>query len=275
MPSLPQPRSDNWPRSKIHPGQQHRTPIGAERLRDLHQSMLAQGVLQPVGVIDRIDDNLIWGFQRYEASGLGGIETLPVLVFPVSIPPVQVKLARLTENIHHNNPEDRDIFRSCVDLLEASPDWSRTELAEFLGKSPSTVTRWLSPLGLIPAGREAFLDGKFKFSKAYQISLANDQVKALEDTLKGAKRDDLAQARKRAKQNGEQEPVPRIRIPMSTDDAKGIVTLSGLGDEAITYDDAEALLKEALKFLRAVKDKGTSPATAMKVWKETIAKEVG
>ena len=62
--------------------------------------------------------------------------------------------------------------------------WSRKDLAAHLSKDPSTVTRWLCPDDLVPKAKQAFLDGKFGFAKAYSIVKSDDQVVALDLTLK-------------------------------------------------------------------------------------------
>jgi hypothetical protein len=60
--------------------------------------------------------------------------------------------------------------------------------------------------------------------------------------------------------------TPKIKIPLANDFANGAVTVAG--EESIDLDDAESLLKEALKAVRAAGGKNLDCKTAQSVWRD-------
>ena len=87
--------------------------------------------------------------------------------------------------------------------------------------------------------------------------------------LNGASRDEVArESRKRRNGSAPAVRTSRIRIPLATETAAGTVTIAG---DAIDLEDAENILKEALKAIRSARDKGLNSATAQKVWKDMAA----
>jgi hypothetical protein len=216
----------------------------------------------------------IWGFRRFAAYLFGLSQKLavpdkiPVQLYPASVTVIQRRTLAATENLQRQDLTDPQKFKLCSELMELNPDWTRQDLAAHLNKSPATITHYLSPEGLIAEALQAFLDGKLGFSKAYAIRNAPDQPKALALALNGSTtRDDLARESRRQR-SGQAQPsvrMPRIKIPLANDVATGMVTVAG---ESIDLDDAETLLKEALKSIRAARKKNLDCKTAQAVWRD-------
>lgn len=189
---LPTPTPAVWPLSRIKPGRNlSRQTISDDTIRELWDSIKANGQLNPLLVIDRPDDNLIAGFRRFHALRHGGAQEAKVSVYPAGITLVQVMVLNGVENLQHEGLKDADVYGICKGILAADPSMKKQDLAQAFGKSAGWMTQALCPDDLIPEAREAFLAGKFGFSIAYSISRADDQAAALAKRLRGATRKEL------------------------------------------------------------------------------------
>lgn len=263
MSRIPTPSQAMWPLARIKPGKNSREIIVDDGIRELHQSILKNGLLQSLLVIDQETDNLLAGFRRRVAMGLGGIETVSVLVYPPSLTTTQRRIINLTENVQRVDLSDPEIFLSCKELMALNADWQRKDLAAHLNKEASTVTRYLCPAELIPEALDAFLAGKFGFAKAYSISKSDDQAAMLSMALSGASRDELEQAGR--KQRAAATPavrVSKIKCPLPSGH---VITVAG---QDVSLDEAIESLKEAMKAMSKARDTGLDAKTAMAVWKD-------
>ncbi len=136
------------PLDRIQRGRyQPRRDFDAERMRELADSIAAQGVIQPILVrplgADRYE--LIAGERRWRASQQAGLERIPVVVREVT---EQAALAiALIENIQRDdlNPlEEAGALRRLLDEFGLS----HLQVAEAVGKSRSTVSNLLRLLEL-------------------------------------------------------------------------------------------------------------------------------
>jgi ParB/RepB/Spo0J family partition protein len=266
MPSIPSPSRAEWPFQRIKPGKNSRHIVVDDGIRELHQSILRDGLLQPLLVIDQEIDNLIAGFRRLTAISLGGIDKVPVLVYPPSITPTQRLTINGIENLQRVDLTDQQIFGLCKDLLALNPEWQRQDLAKQLSKDPSMVTRYMSPSDLIPEALEAFMAGKFGFSKAYAIAKSPDQQETLRLTLGGATRDEIErQARKKRGAGTPTVRASKIKVPLVSGPTVVIT-----GDD-ISLEEAIEAASEAVKQMKAAVAKGLNAKTAMNVWKDIAA----
>lgn len=274
MPTLPAPVPAVKPLEYFEGGHNVREIAIDDGIRELAHSLAAQGFLQPVGAVDHSDHGeVLYGFRRIASYRWALSEKLSVpagisvLLYPPSITVVQRRLVTATENLQREDLTDPQIYRLCKELMELNPGWTRKELAAHLNKAPSAATLYLSPDDLIEEGRQAFLRGAFGFSKAYAITKSPDQARALTLALRGSTRDDLERESRKQRNGGETPRVrtSRIKIPLANEAASGVVTVSG---ESIDLDDAEALLREALKAVRSAKEKNLDCKTAQSVWRD-------
>ncbi len=263
---LPKPRYDTCPIDKIIEGLNSRKIEVDDGIRELCNSIVANGLLQPLIILD--DYRLIAGYRRLAALRLAGIESATVSIYPSTLTPSQIKVINLTENIQRVDLSEPETYGACSELMVLNPEWARKDLAAHLGKDPSTVTRWLSPDDLIPEAKQAFLDGKFGFAKAYAISkLPSDQQGGLLAlTLSGATRDVLEQqGRKRRTVTAPAIRSTKIRVPLVSGQ---VVTVAGDG---VSMDEALEAVQEATKQLKAAIAKGVTAKSAQAYWKDIAA----
>jgi len=121
---------------------QPRRDIEPESLRELADSIIAQGVIQPISVrpVANKRYEIIAGERRWRAAQLAGLDVIPVVIRDVSD---QAAIAMaLIENIQR---EDLNPIEEAVSLqrLQSEFDLTQQEVATAVGKSRSTVANLL------------------------------------------------------------------------------------------------------------------------------------
>jgi len=121
---------------------QPRRDIEPESLRELADSIIAQGVIQPIAVRPVADQRyeIIAGERRWRAAQLAGLEVIPVVIRDVSD---QAAIAMaLIENIQR---EDLNPMEEAASLqrLQREFDLTQQDVATAVGKSRSTVANLL------------------------------------------------------------------------------------------------------------------------------------
>ena len=174
---------------------------------------------------------------------------------------------------HTKGLSDFEQYAGCSAWLTLNPGSTAKELAARIHRDEAVISKLLSLSKCVQAVRDAAREGRLTYGKWHLISQSPDQAAALAAALNGATRDQL-QGESRRQRNGHaatsagQAPavrLPRIKIPLATETATGTVTLAG---ENIDLDDAETLLKEATKAVKAARDKNLDARTAMAVWRD-------
>lgn len=128
---------------------QPRREFDQASLQELADSILAQGLMQPIVVRPVAPERfeIIAGERRWRATQLAGLDTIPVLVREVSD---QAAIAMgLIENIQR---EDLNVVDEALALQRLQDEFALTheEIAEAVGKSRSTVSNVLRLLQLEP-----------------------------------------------------------------------------------------------------------------------------
>ena len=143
---------------KIKPDpKQPRTSIDEIDLREMAQSIVTEGVINPI----EVDKNymIITGERRWRASKIAGLKTVPVKVLTMNKD--ERFMRQVIENIHHNTMNDWDTANALKKLLCLSPgdrhpkasltgpgaDKGITWLSEKTGKSRAYIDEKLSLLG--------------------------------------------------------------------------------------------------------------------------------
>jgi len=121
---------------------QPRKDIDQDSLQELADSIVAQGVMQPI-VVRPISDRkyeIIAGERRWRATQLAGLDTIPTVVRDVS-DEAAIAMA-LIENIQR---EDLNPIEEAASLqrLQREFELTQEEVARAVGKSRSTVTNLL------------------------------------------------------------------------------------------------------------------------------------
>ncbi len=231
--------------------EQVRKKFNEQRIRELGESMLLHGQLQPVGA--RTDGTLRWGFRRWHAAKLVGLDSLDALITDEELSESEIIVLQLTENLHRQSLTAWEMYEACDMLLQLRPDWKITDLANQLNRDPSSLTRTLSPSRTIPAVREALKAGKIGVSDCYAMSKESEdrQAELLEMKLNGASRDEIERARRQPKPKPKlKRKTPRPRLSEMRCPLPGGGKLS-LCAETLTMD---AVLEMLMEMVEAVKN---------------------
>ncbi len=125
---------------------QSRTVFRAERLQELAQSILANGVIQPL-VVREVGGRfqLVAGERRWRASKMAGLATVPVIVQQFS--DEQLLELTLIENIQREDLTPMEVAHAFQRLV-SELGLSHEEIARRTGKDRSTITNMLRLLRL-------------------------------------------------------------------------------------------------------------------------------
>jgi ParB/RepB/Spo0J family partition protein len=243
-----------------------------EYLRRLGESLL-QCQLQPVGVLK--DFTVIFGNGRVLAAlEEPRITHLDAVILDEEISEREFLRRQAVENFVRNDLSNAEKCKICVSYAQSEPSMTLKEIAKDLGVDPSLVTRWMAWEKIIDPVRQALVADKLTLTGMYAISQlpAEEQEAALAVALNAPNAAAVARAvRKQRNGNGQSAVrMPKIKIPLANDAATGLVVVSG---ESIDLDDAETLLKEALKAVRSAKDKSLDCKTAQAVWRDVANAE--
>ena len=128
---------------------QPRRDMDPEALKELADSIRAQGVMQPIVVRPVSEDRheIIAGERRWRASQLAELDSIPALVREV---PDEAAIAMsLIENIQRENLNPIEEAMA-LQRLQQEFELTQQEVAQAVGKSRTTVTNLLRLMGLEP-----------------------------------------------------------------------------------------------------------------------------
>lgn len=146
---------------------QPRRSFGEEDLEELADSILKNGILQPI-VVRPYEGSyqIIAGERRYQAALRAGINTVPAVVREVSDKEM-LQLA-LIENLQREDLNPLEAARGYKDLMEKY-GLTQEELSQILSKSRSSIANALRLLDLPDAVQELLMDGKLTAGHARAI----------------------------------------------------------------------------------------------------------
>ena len=212
---LPKPAFDpDFPLAKVK--------LTADRPRDtdLAKSIAQAGLIHPPSLM--ADGTVICGNGRIEAARSLGWEKIPAFVYQ-ALDPLQLQLKRLVENIAHSQMTDQAIFQECSELERGG--MPRKDIADAMGKSAGSITRYLSPNACPEEALQAFLAGKLNFGQTYKISTSPEPLETLRQFLGGASISAVKPKRK-AKQAAEAKPEGKGKpkaVPIALTDGMVVV----------------------------------------------------
>lgn len=133
--------------SLIEPNlKQARKFFDEQKLKELSESIKLFGILQPIIVEEKEGYySIIAGERRWRAAKIAGLKTIPAIVKQADLE--QTKKISIIENIQRENlnpVEKAKGYKSIIDQFNLNP----TELANKIGKSPSSIHEALSILNL-------------------------------------------------------------------------------------------------------------------------------
>ncbi|MDE1941975.1 MAG: ParB/RepB/Spo0J family partition protein [Betaproteobacteria bacterium] len=176
------------PVHQLQPGKyQPRSRMDPESLRELSESIRAQGLLQPVLVRPLPEGRyeIIAGERRWRAAQLAGLAEIPVLVRPI---PDEATLAvALIENIQR---EDLNPLEEALGLERLIREFGMTHesAAQAVGRSRSAVSNLLRLLNLQDSVRSLLMDGLLEMGHAralLPLPTSRQQAVAAEVVAKG------------------------------------------------------------------------------------------
>jgi len=163
--------------SEISPNPfQPRKHFDEDALKELSQSIVEHGLLQPIVVIEKEDGYLlIAGERRLRAHKLAGLSQIKAIIVDVEIDEVRLRELALIENIQRENLNAIELANSYAELIEVH-DITHDELSSIVHKSRSQITNTMRLLTLTPFVQEQLIEGKISQGHA-KILVGLDQKK--------------------------------------------------------------------------------------------------
>lgn len=174
----------NLPLGKIETNPfQPRADFDESALTELSQSILEQGIIQPLTVRKMGYDKyqLISGERRLRAAKLAGIESIPCYIRVAN--DEQMLEWALIENIQRENLNAIEIAISYNRLIEEC-NLTQEELSKRVGKNRTTVTNYMRLLRLPAEIQAALRDGSISMGHARSVINVDDEAKQLIITRK-------------------------------------------------------------------------------------------
>ncbi|WP_373523975.1 ParB/RepB/Spo0J family partition protein [Aquiflexum sp.] len=166
IPALPSAGVFEIPLSEIQVNPfQPRTYFDKDALQELSDSIVTQGIIQPITVrrLEEGEYQLIAGERRFQASKMAGLEKIPAYVRTAN--DQQMLEMALIENIQRENLNALEIAHSYQRLL-AECDLKQEELGDRVGKNRTTVNNYLRLLKLPPDIQAGLRDNKITMGHA-------------------------------------------------------------------------------------------------------------
>ena len=125
---------------------QPRKEFDKEKIDELAQSIKKNGLIQPIILVKRNDDNfmIVAGERRWRAAQIANLKTLPSLLIPDDLDKDEISLI---ENIQRENLKISEEANAYQRLINKN-NYTHENLANIVGKSRSHVTNLLRLLTL-------------------------------------------------------------------------------------------------------------------------------
>lgn len=187
---------------------QPRKEFDEERLRELSDSILRHGIVQPLVVRrDGSRFTIVTGERRYRAAKLAGLKTIPVVVREFD--DREVMEVALIENIQREdlNPVEEAM---AIRFLMEQHDLTQEEVSDRLSRSRPAIANSLRLLNLAPAVRELVRTGKLSAGHGRALASVSDpalQTSLAEKAVKS--RCSVRALEQLVKQAGAKKPAPK------------------------------------------------------------------
>ena len=167
---------------------QPRKHFDEDALKELSESVVKHGLLQPIVVIKKDGGYiLIAGERRFRAHKLAKLAKIKSIVVEIDIDSVRMRELALIENIQRENLNPIELANSYNELLEVHKI-THDELSSIVHKSRSQITNTLRLLSLIPEVQEDLIRGKITQGHAkVLVGLSNDKQRIALSTIIGQK----------------------------------------------------------------------------------------
>lgn len=153
---------------------QPRKKFDEEELRELSQSILEHGIIQPLIVKEKSGKyEIVAGERRYRAARLAGLHELPIIIKDFS--EQQTLEVALVENIQREDLNPMELA-SAYSLLMEQFELSQEQVADKVGKSRPAVANIMRLMKLTPYVQEKLRDNEISYGHARAL-LAIKEVK--------------------------------------------------------------------------------------------------
>jgi ParB family chromosome partitioning protein len=139
---------------------QPRKYFDEEALRELSESIVDHGLLQPIVVIEKEEGYLlIAGERRLRAHKLAKLDRIKAIIADADIDEIKLRELALLENIQRENLNAVELAHSYAELIEVHKI-THDELASVVHKSRSQITNTMRLLTLSPYAQKQLIDNK-------------------------------------------------------------------------------------------------------------------
>lgn len=143
---------------------QPRKRFDEEELRELSQSILEHGIIQPLIVKEKFGKyEIVAGERRYRAARMAGLNELPIIIKDFS--EQQTLEVALVENIQREDLNPMELASAYSVLMEQF-DLNQEQVADKVGKSRPAVANIMRLLKLTPYVQEKLRDNEITYGHA-------------------------------------------------------------------------------------------------------------
>lgn len=217
---------------------QPRKHFDERALQELSDSIKLHGLLQPVVVVEQMDEYvLIAGERRLRASKMAKTKTIKAVI--VSATAEQMRELALIENIQREELNAIELAKSYEELITIH-QITQEELSSIIHKSRSQITNTLRLLQLTPKAQKAIIENQITAGHAkVMVNLSNKDQNILVDSIIGQKLS-VRDVEKMVKQFKDGEAVDKKELPAARPKLLNMEILKDVLDEhLINYDIKE------------------------------------
>lgn len=167
---------------------QPRKHFDEQALKELSQSIVENGLLQPIVVIEKEEGYLlIAGERRLRAHKLAKIQTIKAIIADADIDDIKLRELALLENIQRENLNAIELANSYAELIDVH-NITHDELSAIVHKSRSQITNTMRLLSLGKYAQESVVSGKISQGHAkVLVGLDEKKQKIIVDSVAGQK----------------------------------------------------------------------------------------
>jgi len=217
---------------KVNPFQP-RKHFDEKALLELSESIKRHGLLQPIVVVEEMDEYIIVaGERRFRASKMAKTKTIKAVV--VSATAEEMRELALIENIQREELNAIELAKSYSELIDVHAI-TQEELSGLIQKSRSSITNTLRLLNLSPKAQEAVIDKTISAGHAkVMVGLSSKDQNVLVDSIIGQKLS-VREVEKMVKQykNAAVAKTEKVTTKATLNMSK---LKSALDDQLINYD---------------------------------------
>jgi len=167
---------------------QPRKHFDEQALKELSESIISHGLLQPIVVIEKENGYLlIAGERRLRAHKLAKIKTIKAIVADANIDDIKLRELALLENIQRENLNAIELANSYAELIEVH-NITHNELSSIVNKSRSQITNTMRLLTLTPYVQNYLIASKISQGHAkILVGLDNEKQRVVVNSIVGQK----------------------------------------------------------------------------------------